>query len=116
MLVEKVKKVSQDDGSREIYRYWGDEVTARSNAYGVAIPGAKESIYVYFQDDSDEDPGVPLALTDCDLLEIVRDRIKCSDSTKANSLALSFVEGAIDCLNELTKIKGRFDFTGHIEE
>lgn len=100
----KLSTIQKRDNLNEIYRWDERGPGGAWHKYLVQDAVTKGGVVVIFQEGPRNEKGSHPGLLDCDLLEIVRDRLRCFQegdySCRENACALTHIEEALMWMNK----------------
>ena len=106
MKSEKLSTIQKRENLNEVYRMGEPGPGGAYHDYEIRFGDGESTIFheIGFQKGPRKDPNSTRGVLDNDLLEIVRDRLKCFQqgefSTKENACALTHIEEALMWLNK----------------
>lgn len=100
---EKLSTIQKRNNLNEVFR-WKDRGAGNAwHRYLIQDPETKGGVVILFQEGPRKDPSSIHGVLDCDLLEIVRDRLKCFQEgeyrCRENACALTHIEEALMWMN-----------------
>ena len=100
---EKLSTIQKRNNLNEVFR-WKDRGAGNAwHRYLIQDPATKGGVVIIFQEGPRKDPNSIHGVLDCDLLEIVRDRLKCFQEgeyrCRENACALTHIEEALMWMN-----------------
>lgn len=119
--MEKLSTIQKRENLNEVYRIGEKGPGGAYHEYMiVAADGQQTMAHIQFQKGPRKEPGSTHGVLDCDLLEVVRDRLKafCAGTMpcKDTELALSYVEAALHHLNRRVEDRIERNVLGTMEK
>ncbi len=101
---EKLSTIQKHNNLNEVYRYKDRGPGNAWHKYLIKGADTSGAVVIVFQEGPRYEPGSTTGVLDCDLLEIVRDRLKCFQEgdyrCRENAIALTHIEEALLWMNK----------------
>ena len=117
---EKLSTIQKRNNLNEVFRWKEKGPGGAWHAYLVRDAETKGGFVIFFQKGPRNEPGSEPGLLDTDLLEIVRDRLKCFQAgeyaCRENACALTHIEEALMWMNKRVEDRAERQVLGTYEK
>lgn len=118
--MEKLSTIQKRENLNVVYRMGEEGPGGAYHDYCVDLFGTEDGILIEFQCGPRKDPDARHGVLDCDLLEIVRDRLKSFQAgpyaTRENACALTHIEEALMWMNRRVEDRIERNVLGTMEK
>ena len=117
---EKISTIQKRNNLNEVYRYLDKGPGGAWHMYLIEDTETKGAVAIHFQEGPRNDPSSSHGVLDCDLLEVVRDRLKCFQEgeyrCRENACALTHIEEALMWMNRRVEDRAERNVLGTYEK